>query len=86
MNWPGVVICITPPHRRTSSLEALSSAGMFVIECVGTPGAQGAGNTGTQGIGVSTPSAAEVAAATVGLADRGAHPEWRDVRDRNVVR
>ena len=34
---------------------------------VGEPGAQGAATTGTQGIGVSTPSAAEVAAATVGF-------------------
>ncbi len=34
---------------------------------VGEPGAQGAGITGMQGIGVSTPAAAVVAAATVGL-------------------
>jgi len=36
---------------------------------VGAPGAHGAGKTGTQGIGVSTPSAADVAAATVGFAN-----------------
>jgi hypothetical protein len=35
---------------------------------LGTPGAHGAGVAGTQGIGVSTPSAAAVAAATVGFA------------------
>lgn len=37
------------------------------MSTVGTPGTQGAGNTGTQGIGVRTPSAAAVAAATVGF-------------------
>jgi hypothetical protein len=35
---------------------------------VGAPGAQGAGVTGIHGIGVSTPIAADVAAATVGFA------------------
>lgn len=35
---------------------------------MGDPGAHGATVTGTQGIGVNTPSAAAVAAATVGLA------------------
>ena len=35
---------------------------------MGQPGAQGAGITGTQGMGVSTPMAAAVAEATVGLA------------------
>jgi hypothetical protein len=41
---------------------------MFAIRTVGAPGAQGAGITGTQGIGVNAPKAAAVAAATVGLA------------------
>jgi hypothetical protein len=50
------------------SLELLSSAGIPPINAVGVPGTQGAGRTGTHGIGVSTPSAAAVAAATVGLA------------------
>jgi hypothetical protein len=45
----------------------LSSAGIPPINAVGTPGAHGAGKTGTLGIGVSTPSAAAVAAATVGF-------------------
>ena len=35
---------------------------------VGDPGAQGAAVTGTQGIGVKTPNAAAVAAATCGFA------------------
>jgi len=46
----------------------LLSAGILPIKTVGEPGTQGAGSTGTQGIGVNTPSAAAVAAATVGLA------------------
>jgi hypothetical protein len=48
-------------------LEVLFSAGMPPIRQVGEPGTQGM-VTGTQGIGVSTPMAAAVAAATVGLA------------------
>jgi hypothetical protein len=50
------------------SVDALFSAGMFPSSTVGAPGAQGAGVTGMHGIGVSTPIAAEVADATVGLA------------------
>jgi len=38
------------------------------IKAVGDPGTQGAGVAGTHGMGVNTPSAAAVAAATVGLA------------------
>jgi hypothetical protein len=49
-------------------LDELFSEGLFPIITVGEPGAQGAGVTGIQGIGVSTPKAAAVAAATVGLA------------------
>ena len=41
---------------------------MFATRMVGLPGSHGAGVAGTQGIGVRIPSAAEVAAATVGLA------------------
>ena len=57
---------MTPPqlHR---SLDVLFSAGMFPISTVGLPGTQGAGVTGMHGIGVRTPKAAAVAAATVGL-------------------
>jgi hypothetical protein len=41
---------------------------MFATSTVGDPGAQGAAVTGTQGMGVRTPSAAAVAAATIGFA------------------
>jgi hypothetical protein len=40
---------------------------MFAIRTVGEPGIHGAVVTGMQGIGVSTPIAAAVAAATVGF-------------------
>jgi hypothetical protein len=49
-------------------LETLSRAGMFAMRTVGAPGTHGAEVAGTQGMGVSTPSAAAVAAATVGFA------------------
>jgi hypothetical protein len=49
-------------------LELLLRAGILATRTVGEPGAHGAAVTGTQGIGVSTPKAAAVAAATVGLA------------------
>lgn len=42
---------------------------MPVAVVCGAIGSQGAGTTGTQGIGVSTPRAAAVAAATIGLAN-----------------
>lgn len=45
----------------------MSSAGCPPISTVGAPGTHGAVVTGIQGIGVSTPIAAEVAAATVGF-------------------
>eukprot|EP01034_Spumella_vulgaris_P042124 gene42124-52224_t len=64
---PALVKAITPPqlHRH---LETLSSAGMFAIITVGAPGTHGADVIGMHGMGVSTPSAAAVAAATMGLA------------------
>jgi hypothetical protein len=40
---------------------------MLAIRTVGAPGAQGEAVTGMHGIGVSTPNAAAVAAATVGF-------------------
>ncbi len=49
-------------------LDILFKAGMPPISILGEPGAQGAGMTGTHGIGVNTPIAAAVAAATAGLA------------------
>lgn len=46
----------------------LFSAGFEHISTVGDPAAHGAAHAGMHGIGVSTPIAAAVAAATVGLA------------------
>jgi hypothetical protein len=67
VNWPGETTWITPAQLHIS-LEVLFSAGMPPMSTVGDPGAHGAAVTGTHGIGVSTPSAAAVAAATVGFA------------------
>ena len=64
---PGLMICITPPHTHMS-FELLLSAGILAIRTVGEPAIQGAGVTGTQGIGVKTPRAAAVALITAGLA------------------
>jgi hypothetical protein len=50
------------------SFEMLSRDGMFARRTVGAPVTQGAGITGRQGMGVSTPRAAAVAAATAGFA------------------
>lgn len=49
-------------------LHVLLLLGFPPTNTVGDPGAQGAAVTGTQGIGVKTPSAAAVAAATCGFA------------------
>lgn len=51
------------------SFDVESSAGILPINTVGAPGAHGEAVTGTQGIGVNTPRAAAVAAATVGFAN-----------------
>src|SRR5688572_2696645 len=64
---PGMDTEIIPPHRQVS-FETSSSAGMFASSTVAAPGAHGATVFGMHGIGVRTPSAAAVAAATVGLA------------------
>ena len=58
---------ICPPQVHIHLL-LLVSAGMFITFTIALPGAQGAGITGTHGIGVNTPIAADVAAETVGLA------------------
>ena len=58
---------ITPAQAQVS-IELLLSAGMPATSTVGAPGAQGPVGTGMQGMGVSAPSAAAVAAATWGLA------------------
>ncbi len=65
--WAGLVKVINPPHMQVQ-VETLSKAGMPPSMTVEAPGAQGATVFGTQGIGVNTPKAAAVAAATVGLA------------------
>src|SRR3546814_16666397 len=49
-------------------LQVLSSVGRLPSSTVGAPGTHGDVVAGMQGIGVSTPIAAEVAAATVGFA------------------
>lgn len=67
MAGPGFTICITPPQLHMH-LHVLFTAGFPPTNTVGDPGAQGAAVTGTQGIGVKTPNAAAVAAATCGFA------------------
>jgi hypothetical protein len=64
---PGGRSSITPPQLHIS-FDVLFSAGIFPIMTVGAPTAHGAAVFGMHGIGVSTPSAAAVAAATIGLA------------------
>lgn len=56
------------PPQVHISFELLLSAGIPAIITVGEPGIHGAAVTGMQGMGVSTPIAAAVAAATVGFA------------------
>jgi hypothetical protein len=56
-------------------LDTLSSAGMPPIVTVGAPGTHGEVVAGMHGIGVSTPSAAAVAAATTGLASEVQTPK-----------
>ena len=62
-----MTIWITPPQMHIS-FELLLRAGILAIRTVGEPAIQGAGVTGTQGIGVKTPRAAAVALITAGLA------------------
>jgi hypothetical protein len=57
---------MTPPHKQFN-VDTLSSAGALHNMTVIAPGTQGAGVAGTHGIGVGTPIAAAVAAATIGL-------------------
>ena len=67
VGWPGLVTVITPAQLHMQ-IETLSSAGWLSSRSVIAPGTQGVIVAGIQGCGVSTPSAAEVAAATAGLA------------------
>lgn len=64
---PGRMTPIIPPQMHMHFEESFS-AGILPTSTVGDPGTHGAAMTGIQGIGVSTPIAAAVAAATVGLA------------------
>ena len=59
---------ITPPQAQLR-VQVLFNAGMFPTNTSGVPGTHGAGVTGIHGMGVNTPKAADVAAATVGLAN-----------------
>ena len=58
---------MTPPQLHMH-FESASSPGMLFTFTMGLPGTHGAAVAGMQGIGVSTPSAAAVAAATTGFA------------------
>ena len=64
---PGNVILITPAQLHMH-LDVLSSIGWPPSITVGAPGTQGAEVAGMHGIGVNTPMAAAVAAATAGFA------------------
>ena len=67
MNCPGTVTWMTPPHKHMH-VHVLSSEGLLPVSTVTAPGTQGVIVIGIQGCGVSTPNAAAVAAATIGLA------------------
>jgi len=56
-----------PAHAHAST-QLWLRAGLLPISTVTAPGTHGAGITGMQGIGVSRPNAAAVAAATCGFA------------------
>ncbi len=56
------------PAQAQLAVQVLLKAASIPMVTVGEPGDQGATMTGTQGMGVSTPCAAAVAADTVGLA------------------
>src|SRR4051794_34177791 len=64
---PGLITWITPPYAHMHC-EVWLSAGLLPINMVGAPGTHGAGITGRQAPGVSTPSAAAVCAAVIGFA------------------
>ena len=64
---PGIVIWMTPAQLHMH-LQVFCSPGIPRTSTVGEPGTQGAVVTGMHGMGVKTPKAAAVAAATMGLA------------------
>ncbi len=59
---------VITPAQLHMHIDALSNAVIFPCVTVIPPGVQGLEVIGMQGIGVNTPNAAAVAAATVGLA------------------
>jgi hypothetical protein len=67
VNCPGTATCIRPPHKQLR-VHVLSNAGCLPSRTVVAPGIQGDMVTGIHGCGVRTPKAADVAAATAGLA------------------
>ena len=67
VNSPGITKVMTPAHMHMF-IDVLSSVGMLPSSTFGAPGTHGAVVAGMQGIGVSTPMAAAVAAATIGFA------------------
>jgi len=67
VNSPGVTKVMTPAHMHIN-IDVLSSAGMLPSSTVGAPGTHGETVAGIQGMGVRTPIAAAVAAATMGFA------------------
>lgn len=58
---------ITPAHMHIN-VDVLSRVGMSASNTVGAPGTHGATVAGIHGMGVRTPIAAAVAAATIGFA------------------
>src|SRR6516164_1921039 len=66
VNSPGLTTWITPAHKHIS-VHVLSRVGFPPRITVGAPGTHGDVVTGMQGMGVSTPKAAAVAAATDGF-------------------
>ena len=62
---PARLVAIAPRCLRYRKNDR--SAGILPMRIVREPGTQGAGIAGTQGMGVSTPNAAAVAAITCGL-------------------
>jgi hypothetical protein len=67
VNSPGKTKVITPAHMHIN-VDVSSSVGMSPSITVGAPGTQAETVAGIHGIGVSTPIAAAVAAATIGFA------------------
>lgn len=65
MGGPGITL-ICPPQLHIN-LHVSVKAGFFPIITFVEPGAHGDAVTGTQGMGVKVPIAADVALATVGL-------------------